>query len=343
MRTAITFSELHDQHAQAGHVERPERLHAIKKLLMGDDILKQVEIIKATQATVEDVILVHPRNYYDRVEAAVMAGGARLDPDTYATPGSLAVALEGLGGLLQITEAVLNDKADNGFAIVRPPGHHARPDEAMGFCLFANIAIAAEKARQQDGIDNILIMDFDVHHGNGTQEIFYDDPNVIYMSTHQWPLYPGTGALEETGAGDAKGTTINIPLPAGTGDEDYLTVFQKILTPIALDFNPDLIFISAGYDAHWMDPIAGMNLSATGFAAIVKEILLWAKQCTNNKVVALLEGGYHADALAHAVLTTTRLFVDPKAKPSDPFGKSDKPDEDVKFYLEKLIQFHGTG
>ena len=186
-------------------------------------------------------------------------------------------------------------------------------------------------------------MDFDVHHGNGTQEIFYDDPDVMYMSTHQWPLYPGTGALEETGSGAAKGATINIPLPASTGDADYLKVFQEILTPIALEYNPDLIFISAGYDAHWMDPIAGMNLSITGFADIVKEILMWAKKCTDHKVIALLEGGYNAEALAHGVLTTTRLLQDPKAIPSDPFGKPERPDENVSFFLEKLIAFHGTG
>ena len=343
MRTAITFSEIHDRHTQPGHVERPERLHAIRALFEEDGILDTLLHLQHKPATVEDVTLIHPREYYDRIESAVLAGGARLDPDTYATTGSLDVALEALGGLLTVTDAVLKGEADNGFAIVRPPGHHARRDEAMGFCLFANVAIAAEKARQQEGIEKILIMDFDVHHGNGTQEIFYDDPDVMYMSTHQWPLYPGTGALEETGSGSAKGATVNIPLPARTGDADYLKVFREILTPIALDFNPDLIFMSAGYDAHWMDPIAGMNLSVTGFADIIKEILMWAEKCTDHKVVALLEGGYNADALAHSVLTTARLLQDPSAIPSDPFGKPDRADENITFFLEKLITFHGTG
>ncbi len=340
MRTAITFSTNHDGHAQPGHVERPERLHAIQHLVQEDGILDELIVLPARAATREEVLLVHPPEYYNRLEAAVSAGGARLDPDTYAKPESLDIAMQSLGGLLDVTAAVLKQDADNGFAITRPPGHHARPDEAMGFCLLANVAIAAAWARTHHDVPKVLIVDFDVHHGNGTQEIFYNDPNVPYMSTHQAPLYPGTGMLEETGAEAGRGTTINIPLPAKTGDDDYLKAFQEILTPRALLFNPDLIFVSAGYDAHWMDPIAGMHLSIAGFNGIMLEILDWARQCTNNKLVGVLEGGYNADALAHGVLTTLRLLLDPQARPSDPFGKTPVPDADVSAHLEQMLAFH---
>ncbi|MFK7847723.1 MAG: histone deacetylase [Rhodothermales bacterium] len=340
MRTAITLSDNHQGHAVPNHVERPERLQAIQQLIKDDPVLDSLIVLPPSNASIEDVVLVHPREYYDRLAAAVQAGGARLDPDTYATPDSLNVAMQALGGLLSITDRVMRQKVDNGFAVVRPPGHHARPDTAMGFCLLANISIAAEWAKKHHGVKKILIVDFDVHHGNGTQEIFYEDPDVMYMSTHQWPLYPGTGRLEETGAGNGQGTTINVPLPAHTGDDDFLRVFEQILTPIALKFNPELILVSAGYDAHWMDPIGGLNISVAGFTAVFQEILSWARQCSNNRLVTLLEGGYHADALAHSVLSTLRLLQDPDAHPSDPFGKSPSPDADVKDELKRLIEFH---
>lgn len=340
MKTAITFSTDHEGHSQTGHVERPERMHTIVDLLNRDGILEKLVHLEAPLAEVTDVTLVHPYRYFDRIEAAVEAGGTQLDPDTYATPHSLRVALQALGGLLSITDAVIAGEVANGFAAVRPPGHHARPDEAMGFCLFANVAIAARKALQNPTINKVLIMDFDVHHGNGTQEIFYDDPDVMYMSTHQAPLYPGTGALQETGAGAGEGTTVNIPLPAYTGDADFLHIFRTVLTPKALAFNPDLIFISAGYDAHWMDLVGGLNLTVTGFAEIVREILQWAGTCCDSKVVALLEGGYNADALAHCVLTTLRLLQDPGTNPGDPFGSANRPNADLAGYMEKLIAFH---
>ncbi len=340
MRVAITFSEHHDGHAQQGHVERPARLHAIRKLLAEDGILDSTSTLPSCLAPVEAVTLVHPFDYYERLKTAVEAGGARLDPDTYAKPDSLKIALQGLGGLLAITDKVLEGAYDNGFAIIRPPGHHARPDTAMGFCLFANVAIATEWAKKHHGIQKVLIVDFDVHHGNGTQEIFYEDLNVMYMSTHQRPLYPGTGALEETGAGSARGSTINIPLPAQTGDEDYLKVFKKILTPIALEFNPELIFVSAGYDAHWMDPIGGMNLTVSGFDAIMLEILSWAAQCTNHKLVAALEGGYNTDALAHCVLNSVKLLQSPETKPEDKLGKARRPDAEIDYHLDRLIEFY---
>lgn len=340
MRTVTAFSRHHDGHYQTNHAERPERLHAIEDLLSKGTSPSAFIKLHPRQATLEEVVLVHPSSYYERLVHAVEAGGAQLDPDTYTTPDSLHVALEALGGLLEVTRSVLSGDADNGFAIVRPPGHHARPDTAMGFCLFANIAIAARYAQQKFGLRKILIVDFDVHHGNGTQEIFYEDPDVMYMSTHQWPLYPGTGALSETGHGPGEGTTVNIPMPAASGDEAYRHVFEHILRPIALDFQPEVIFVSAGYDAHWMDPLAGMQLTVSGFAQIVRELLSWGRQCCGDRLIALLEGGYNTDALAHSVRETLNLLQQPDASITDALGKSPMPDADVAAVLADIAAYH---
>ena len=324
--TAITYNTSHAAHHQAGHVERPERLDAILEVLEQDASWPDLTIRPAASAPVEAVLMVHPPAYYERLEATAAAGPAWLDPDTYATRDSLRAALDGLGGALGLMDAVLAGEARNAFALIRPPGHHARPDAAMGFCLLANTAIAARWAQQRHGVRRVLIVDFDVHHGNGTQEIFYEDPDVCFMSTHQWPLYPGTGARAETGAGKGEGTTINVPLPARTGDDAYLAVFRRLLRPIAFRFEPELILVSAGYDAHWLDPIAGMNLTVNGFAGIVRELLSWADALTGNRLIALLEGGYHTGALAHSVLATVRLLQNPDAEITDPYGRGPEPD-----------------
>ena len=320
MKTAIAFNSSHELHVQPGHLERPERLQTIRSVLEKDSIYNELVHVDVQAASQEDVLLVHPASYYAKLIAASEAGMVWLDSDTYSTPHSLNVALEALGGLLQVTSAVAKGQATNAFALVRPPGHHARPAQAMGFCLFANIAIAARWLQRNAGMQRILIVDFDVHHGNGTQEIFYEDPDVMYISTHQYPLYPGTGALEETGAGNGQNTTINIPLPAHTGDDTLLYVFKEILSPRVAQFAPECILLSAGYDAHWLDPIGGMNISIDGFAAIIKEVLDWAASYSSHRLIALLEGGYHAEALAHSVLTTLRLFQNVNAQTSDPFG-----------------------
>ncbi|MBX2818588.1 MAG: histone deacetylase [Rhodothermaceae bacterium] len=343
MKTAITFSPSHEVHTQPGHVERPERLQAIQTLLNQDGILESLMQVKSHLATKEDVLLVHPESYYDSLVAASEAGTVWLDSDTYSTPGSLGVALEALGGLLQVTEAVVKEKASNGFAIVRPPGHHARPAEAMGFCLLANISIAARWIQKNTNLRRILIVDFDVHHGNGTQEIFYEDPDVLYISTHQSPLYPGTGALLETGAKEGNRSTINIPLPAKTGDDTLLYVFKEILKPRVAQFNPEFILVSAGYDAHWLDPIGGMNITVSGFASVLKEILDWATTYASERLVALLEGGYHAEALAHSVLTTLRLMNSRQATASDPFGPNPAQGsihDQLKNYLVEIASIH---
>ena len=343
MKTAFTTNQHHIKHAHPGHFERPERIQTAIELIKHDEIWDSLVHIEAQLATPEDVSLVHPASYYQQLKIASEAGLVWLDSDTYSTPDSLNVALEALGGLLQLTQAVATGQADNAFALVRPPGHHARPAQAMGFCLFANIAIAAQWLLERTKMERILIVDFDVHHGNGTQEIFYENPNVLYISTHQSPLYPGTGALDEVGTKDGARTTINVPLPAKTGDDTLLHVFQTILAPRVKAFSPECILVSAGYDAHWLDPIGGMNISIHGFATVFKELLRWAQSFASNRLVALLEGGYHSDALAHSVLTSLRLLQDIDAIPSDPFGLN--PEEasihdDLSDYLAEIANIH---
>jgi acetoin utilization deacetylase AcuC-like enzyme len=245
-----------------------------------------------------------------------------------------------VGGLLNLTDVVLNGQADNGFALIRPPGHHAVPQVGMGFCLFANVAIAARWAQDHHGVGRILIVDFDVHHGNGTQDVFYDDPTVLFFSTHQYPYYPGTGAANEVGVELGHGTTINVPFPAQVGDQGYLAAFRQILAPAAREFRPDLIFLSAGYDAHWLDPLASMQLSITGYAKLTEEVLALTDELCAGKLVCALEGGYHLDVLAHSVLSTLRVLSGNPAGVSDPFGPSTNGERDASALLERIQKLH---
>ena len=342
MKTAFTFNPSHHDHALAGHPERPERLDAILEVLRGDDVWERLDHREAAPADLDAVRLVHTDDYVQRLERVTRSGGGMLDADTYAAPVSLDVAREALGGLLAVTAAVFDGEADNGFAAIRPPGHHARPDAAMGFCLLANVAVAARWARRQYGVERLLIVDFDVHHGNGTQEVFYEDPNALYVSTHRYPFYPGTGAADETGAGRGRGATVNVPLPAGAGDEALLSAFRRILAPIVARFRPECILVSAGYDAHWKDPLGGMNVSVKGFSEIVYEILGWADAFCGNRLVCALEGGYHAEALAHGVRATVRRLENPEAETDDPFGEAPGRAADVDALLADLAAFHGV-
>lgn len=336
MSVVVAYNPSHREHRSAGHVERPGRLDAVMNRLEKHPTWGRAERIKTPPADPDSLYLVHSTEHVRSVQDAIRSGRYHLDPDTYVTGSSFRTALDALGCLLGVVDTVLEDRADSGFAAIRPPGHHATPDRSMGFCLFSNVAIAARWAQSQHGVGRILILDFDVHHGNGTQDVFYDDPDVFYMSVHQSPLYPGTGALEERGTGDGEGTTLNIPLPSGSGDAAYLRVFREILRPIALQFSPEVIFISAGYDAHWMDLLGGMRLSTAGYAKLVREMIEWADVCCDGRVIAALEGGYHTEALAHSVAATVDVLSDPDCRILDPIGPPPGQDLDVDPYIDKL-------
>jgi len=254
-----------------------------------------------------------------RVERVALAGGGWLDPDTVVSPGSYKAALYAAGANLVAVEAILAGQATAAFCLVRPPGHHACPERAMGFCLFNNIAVAARYAQDKHGLERILIADFDAHHGNGTQEAFYEDDRVLYFSTHQYPLYPGTGDWDETGAGPGRGFTVNVPLPPGTGDDGCLRAYEEILLPIARRYRPQLILVSAGYDAHWADPLTSMNLSITGYGRLAALLKSLADEVCSGRLVFTLEGGYHLDVLSYGILATLRSLAGDTAW-EDPLG-----------------------
>jgi acetoin utilization deacetylase AcuC-like enzyme len=285
--------------------------------------------------------LVHSIDHISRVENTARGGGGWLDPDTVLSSGSYQAALFAAGGLVKATEAVLDGKVTSAFALVRPPGHHATQGRAMGFCLFNNIAIAVKQALQKYQLDRILIIDFDVHHGNATQEAFYSEPRVLYFSTHQYPFYPGTGSLEEIGAGEGKGTTLNMPLPAWCGDNQYLEVFEKVLVPTARRFQPQLIMVSAGYDTHWLDQIAMMQLTTTGFTRLVTIVKNLADELCSGKLVFTLEGGYHLKGLPYSVKATFEVLLG-ETEIDDPLGKPTSLGRtpDIKDIIEMAKRLH---
>lgn len=340
MTTAFAWNATHTAHAETGHVERPERLEAIRERLTTAQLWDRLALQQPLPIDWEIVRLVHRRTYIERLQQAVAHAPLRLEVDTYLQPGSLEAALEAVGALLAVTQAVLEGRASNGFAAVRPPGHHATPDRAMGFCLFSNVAIATRWAQHTFGVERVAIVDFDVHHGNGTQEVFYEDPNVLFLSVHQFPHYPGTGRAEEIGAGRGRGTTVNVPLPAYTGDEGYLEAFRRLLGPVVRRFRPEVIFLSAGYDAHWRDPLGSMQLSVTGYAALVYELMEWVDACCDGRLVAALEGGYDLEALAACVEATLVRLQDPLAPIVDALGPSPHEAVDVRDLLYELRLLH---
>jgi acetoin utilization deacetylase AcuC-like enzyme len=250
------------------------------------------------EATVAELELCHDPAYVAEVKRTASMPRYDFDPDTHASADSYQTAVLAAGGVLTAIESVMDGAADNGFAIVRPPGHHALAGRAMGFCLFNNVAIAARYLTRQRGLKRVLVIDWDVHHGNGIQDIFYDSPEVLYFSTHQYPFYPGSGALDEIGYGAGAGYTVNAPMPATFGDNEYLRVFDDVLAPVARQFRPEFILVSSGFDAHFRDPLGGMRVTEAGFAALARRVKRMAAEHCGGRMVAALEGGYDLHALA---------------------------------------------
>jgi acetoin utilization deacetylase AcuC-like enzyme len=267
-------------------------------------------------------------------------GGGFLDADTYLGARSYDAALLAAGGVVELVRAVVSGRASNGFALVRPPGHHSTPARGMGFCLFNNIAVAARAALDELNLTRVLIVDWDVHHGNGTQEIFYGLPQVFFFSTHQYPHYPGTGAWGETGAGAGLGYTANVPLPAGVGDAGFRRIFAEVLEPLAGRFRPELILVSAGYDAHWNDPLAGLCLSLDGYWEMARSVVALAGRLCGGRLVVTLEGGYDLDVLACGAANTCRALLGDSAPGADPLGPSPWPERPVDDVLRFVKRIH---
>ncbi len=325
----IVYDQIYLRHDTGSHPENARRLTAIMNRLNETHTREKLVNMKPFPATEKELMLVHSKSHITEIKHAAENGGENIDPDTVVSFHSFEAALYAAGGLIKATQAVMNGEVSSAFALVRPPGHHATREDSMGFCLFNNIAIAAKYALSSFPIKKIAIIDFDVHHGNGTQEAFDSNPNVLYVSTHETPLYPGTGSLNETGTGEAKGTKVNIPLPAGCGDAEYGRAYEEIIVPAVTRFEPELIMVSAGYDAHFKDDLAMMRLTTSGYAMIVKHIKGLADNLCNGRIVMTLEGGYNLEALAASVKATFDVLLgstdvqDPIGKPAEKFTSPD--------------------
>ena len=298
LKTVVVSDSQYLKHfAGRAHPERPQRIEVMNQ--MADSMRRAgLHHLAPRAATRDEIALCHGREYIEMVERTATLERYDFDPDTHTSRETFATAMLAAGGVLTAVEAVADGAADNAFAIVRPPGHHALANRAMGFCFFNNVAIAAQWLLKARGLKRVLIVDWDLHHGNGTQDIFYESPEVLYVSMHQFPHYPGTGSLHEIGYGAGMGFTVNAPMPAEFGDPEYLRVFDRLVMPIARNFNPEFILISAGFDCHFRDPMGQMRVTEAGFAAMARRVKRLAAECCGGKMVAALEGGYDLEAIA---------------------------------------------
>jgi acetoin utilization deacetylase AcuC-like enzyme len=326
--TAIIYHPDYLKHDTGLHPERKERLESILYHLMETGMISQLQLVEPRYAELNEIGYVHTQAYIKKVKKYAELE-IQLDPDTVICRDSFNVALLAAGGAITSVDTVL-DNAGSSFAFVRPPGHHAEPDRGMGFCIFNNVAIAARHA-QKKGKKRVLIVDWDVHHGNGTQKTFYDDATVLYFSTHQYPYYPGTGWLNEVGAGDGKGYNINVPLPPGTDDSGFIAAFEEILVPAALEFEPDIVLISAGQDGARNDGLAQMSMTVSGFAVLASIVRSIALNTCNGKIAAVLEGGYHLKLLASSVSAILEVFSG-----KEPEKREHAPGSRVKERLDEI-------
>ncbi len=285
------------------HPENPNRLQAILNGLDASNLRPSLPTWPIPQLATDWLSKTHTPEHIRRMMDTKNRSCDFLDADTYVNNRSYDVALRAVDGVLSAVDAVMEGSVSNVFCAVRPPGHHAESDRAMGFCLFNNVAVGTKYGLERHGLRKIAIIDWDVHHGNGTQEIFYADASVLYFSIHQSPLYPGTGSAAETGVGPGLGLTLNVPMPAGADDNDYVRVFEQSLADAVQDFKPELIMISAGFDAHTKDPLASMKLTSEGFGRLTKLVMQMADAFANGRIVSVLEGGYHPEALSDSVVS----------------------------------------
>jgi acetoin utilization deacetylase AcuC-like enzyme len=305
MKVAIYDDPIFREHdSGAGHPERPERVDAVRRGIVEAGLTERLSWPAVRPATDAELLRVHTEKHVRSVEAT-KGRTVAFDPDTQAGPRTYEAALHAAGAVVDAVAAVLDGRLDRAFCLSRPPGHHAESEHVMGFCYFNNVAVAAAEALER-GVARVLIVDFDVHHGNGTQEIFYLDPRVLYVSSHQFPFYPGTGLQIEQGSGKGRGFTSNLPMPAGSGDADYLRVYREIVLPMARAFDPELVIVSAGFDAFGGDPLASMNLTAGGYGALAGICL---EAAANGRAVFALEGGYDLDGLATSGAAVTRVLL----------------------------------
>jgi acetoin utilization deacetylase AcuC-like enzyme len=332
-RTVFVTDPTHREHFAPGHHEAPERLDAIVSHLSARGLRALMRERAPRDVTDDELLAVHTPELLATVESAAKYG-AWLDPDTYTTPHSPGIARRSAGALLVALEAVLAGEADNAFVATRPPGHHATRSRAMGFCLFNGVAVAASAALRA-GVERLAIVDWDVHHGNGTQAIFEDDPRVLYFSTHASPFYPGTGAVEDCGTGAARGTKVNVPLPHGTGDAGFVAAYEELALPALAKHRPQLVLVSCGWDAHARDPLGTLNVSTEGYTRVAELVIDAARRLCDGRVIVTLEGGYDTHALAWCASALVEVLLG-ETPTADPWLAETPPGPDISGLLEQV-------
>ncbi len=339
MTTAIITSPVQAAHDEPSHVERAARLRAFEAALDASGLRRDLVDLAPQPAADQQILAVHQPRLLQVLRWSAGQDNVWLDMDTYTTRGSWDAARLAAGAAVTAVEAVVAGRVTNAFALIRPPGHHATPAQPMGFCLLNNIAIAARHAVATLGLDRVAIVDYDVHHGNGTQDCFYDDGQVFFCSTHAAPLYPGTGAESEIGIEDGYGTTLNLPLPYRTGDGGFQQLYDDVVLPALRRFAPQLILVSAGYDGHWDDPLGPLSLSIAGYAALTQRLRDIAGEICGGRIALVLEGGYSLPALSGCVVATLRVLLGHEAHP-DPLGPAATAEPDVSALIRSVRDRH---
>lgn len=348
-KTGIVKDSRYLRHfAGIAHPESAGRLAAVYEMLDNPGMSWKFTRIEPREATRAEIAAVHSPSYIDYIADTAGLDSVELDSDTVTSPETYQVAKLAAGGVCNAIDSVITGDVDNAFAFVRPPGHHAESGSAAGFCIFNNVAIGAMHAILQYGMKKILVVDWDLHHGNGTQHSFYNDPRVLYFSTHQYPYYPGTGGLDEIGYGPGEGFTVNVPLRGGAGDGDYVKIFRKILEPLAGKFNPELVLLSAGFDIYQHDPLGSMQVTPDGFAALARILLNIADSCCDGRFVATLEGGYNIQGLTKSVKAVLEEMLDETHHTEEQLVASEQnvnsgTDGVIGRVVQKISPFWGLG
>lgn len=340
MTTLLLYAPA-EGHARQHHPENFQRVAGLLPFLEEQGVLGDLEVTAAVRAGREQLVQVHSAELLGRIRRASEGGRRQLDSDTYVTARSYELAQLAAGGCCLAVDRIVSGEARNGLAVVRPPGHHAGRNRVGGFCLINNVAVSARHAQAEHGLERVLIVDFDVHHGNGTQEIFYGDGTVLFISLHLYHpfFYPGTGGLKETGRGAGRGLTVNVPFPPGVGDAGYGQAFQEVVLPKAREFDPQIILVSAGFDAHWQDPLARANVSLEGYFQMCQLLVSLADERCAGRILFVLEGGYHLQALRYGLLNTVSTLLG-RDRMQDPLGSGPQQETSVTNLLRTLRDRH---
>ncbi len=343
MKIGYVYSPTFLMHSAAGHPEAPQRLEAILQVWHDTRLMNELVAIEPTAATDERLLRVHSQKHLNTIEYADRRGGLQIDGDTYMNEYSRQAAYLAAGAAMNAVDAVMTGIVDAAFSLARPPGHHATRDLAMGFCLFNNIAVAAQYAVDRYNLERVLIVDFDVHHGNGTQDIFYDSPNIYYFSTHRYPFYPGSGHWRDVGAEKGRGFTLNVPLPHSVGNDQFARIFDDLLVPTMRRYQPQLVLVSAGYDAHWADPLGALTLlDAAGYHYMTQVLHGIAREFAQGRIVLILEGGYNFDALGWSTYASVQALLG-NSMLEDPVGAPPREERDITDLIAHLQGVHHLG